>query len=140
MTTTRTALLFAVCALSLVACHGPKGSPDSSVKSFYNAAVSGDFEAMSETLAVESRKKLGSSPQARLNQMFGGWKDVDLTIDDYSEDADGKNATVHFTCIASEIQNYKLLKFDCSDVLALVKEDDGKWHIILAMGRTLRPL
>jgi hypothetical protein len=138
--TTRTTLFLAVSLLSLAACRGPKGSPDSSVKSFFSAAVAQDFEAMSETLAAESRKKLGSSPQGRLSQMFGGWKDVDLTIDDYSEDQDGKNATVHFTCIASQIENYKLLKFDCSDTLGLVKEEDGKWHIILAMGRTLRPM
>ena len=25
-------------------------------------------------------------------------------------------------------------------LVALVKEDDGKWHVILAMGKTLRPM
>lgn len=138
--TTRTALLFAVTLLALTSCRGPKGSPEGSVKSFFNAAVAEDFQAMADTLAVESRQKLGSSPAGRLSGIFGGWKDVDLTIDDYNEDASGKNATVRFTCVASQIENYKLLQFDCSDTVALVKEDDGKWHIILAMGKTLRPM
>ncbi len=138
--TTRTTLLFAVTLLGLSSCRGPKGSPDGSVKSFYSAAVAEDFEAMSEILAAESRQKLGSQATGRLGQMFGGWKDVDLTIDDSSEDANGQSATVRYTCIASQIENYKLLKFDCSDTVALTKEEDGKWHIILAIGRTLRPM
>ena len=138
--TNRTTLLLAVSLLSLAACRGPKGSPDSSVKSFYSAAVAQDFEAMADTLAAESRQKLGANAAGRLGGMFGGWKDVDLTIDDYTEDSNGKSATVRFTCIASQIENYKLLKFDCSDTLALTKEEDGKWHIILAGGRTLRPM
>ena len=138
--TTRTALLLAVTFLGLSGCRGPKGSPEGSVKSFFSAAVAEDFEAMAETLAVESRQKMGSNPAARLSQTFGGWKDVDLTIDDASEDANGKSATVRFTCVASQIENYKLLQFDCSDTVALTKEEDGKWHIILAMGRTLRPM
>ena len=71
---------------------------------------------------------------------LGRSPDCDVTIDDYSEDGDGKSATVRFTCIATSIVNYKEQKFDCSDNLALVKEDDGKWHVILAMGRTLRPM
>jgi hypothetical protein len=138
--TTRTTLLLAASLLSLAACRGPKGSPDSSVKSFYSAAVAQDFEAMADTLAAESRKKLGSNAAGRLGQMFGGWKDADITIDDYSEDSTGMSATVRFTCIASQIENYKLRKYDCSDTLALTKEEDGKWHIILAGGRTLQPM
>ena len=138
--TPRTALFFAVTLITLASCRGPKGSPEGSVKSFFNAAVAQDFEAMSETLAVESRQKFGSQPAGRLSQMFGGWSDVDLTIDDYNEDSNGKAATVRFTCVASQIENYKLVQFDCSDTLALVKEEDGKWHIILAMGRTLKPM
>jgi hypothetical protein len=138
--TTRTTFLLALSLLSLAACRGPKGSPDSSVKSFYSAAVAQDFESMADTLAAESRQKLGSNAAGRLGAMFGGWKDVDLTIDDYSEDSNGKSATVRFSCIASQVENYKLLKFDCSDTLALTKEEDGKWHIILAGGRTLRPM
>lgn len=138
--TTRTALLLACTLVGLSACRGPKGSPDGSVKSFFSAAVAQDFDAMAETLAAESRQKLGSSAAGKLAQMFDGWKDVDLTIDDSSEDANGKSATVRFTCVASTIVNYKLLQFDCSDTVALTKEEDGKWHIILAMGRTLRPM
>lgn len=138
--TTRTTLLLAFTLLGLSSCRGPKGSPDGSVKSFFSAAVAQDFDAMAATLAVETRQKLGSSATGRLAQMFGGWKDVDLTIDDSSEDANGQSATVRFTCIASQIENYKLFKFDCSDTVALTKEEDGKWHLILALGRTLRPM
>lgn len=138
--TTRTTLFFAVTLLTLAACRGPKGSPESSVKSFFSAAVAQDFEAMSETLAVESRQKMGSNPEARLAAMFDGWTDVDLDIEDYNEDANGKTATVRFSCVGSTINNYKLVQFDCSDTLALVKESDDKWHIILAMGKTLRPM
>lgn len=138
--TTRATILFALTLITLAGCRGPKGSPEGSVKSFFNAAVAEDFEAMSETLAVESRQKLGSNATGKLAAMFDGWKNVDLTIDDYNEDASGKSATVRFSCIASTIENYKTKEFDCSDTLALVKEEDGKWHIILAMGRTLRPM
>ncbi len=138
--TTRTALLFALTLSSLASCRGPKGSPEGSVKSFYSAAVAQDFEAMADTLAVETRQKFGSQPERRLYQMFGGWSDVDLTIDDYNEDANGKSATVRYSCVSSQIENYKLVQYDCSDTVALVKEDDDKWHIILAMGRTLRPM
>ena len=137
---TRTAFLFSVTLISLTSCYGPKGSPEGSVKSFYKAALAQDFEAMSDTLAVESRQKLGSHAAERLRQMFGGWSDVDITIDDSNEDVSGTGATVRFTCVSSEIVAYKLRQYDCSDVVALVKEDDGKWHIILAIGKTLRPM
>jgi hypothetical protein len=137
--TARTALI-AVALITLAGCRGPKGSPEGSVKSFFSAAVAQDFEAMSETLAVESRQKLGSNAAGRLAQMFGGWDSADVTIDDYNEDANGQSATVRFTCVATEIVNYKAKEFDCSDTVALVKEEDGKWHIILAMGKTLKPM
>jgi hypothetical protein len=136
----RTTLLCALTLLTLAGCRGPKGSPESSVKSFFSAAVAQDFESMADTLAVESRQKLGGHVEARLAQMFGGWESADVTIDDASEDSDGTSATVRFSCLGTEIVKYKAKEFDCSDVLALVKEDDGKWHIILAMGKTLRPM
>ena len=138
--TTRTTALLTFVLLTFAGCLGPKGSPEGSVKSFFKAAVKQDFEAMAETLAQESRTKLGSNAPAKLAQMFGGWDSCDVTIDDYNEDGDGKSATVRFTCVATEIVNYKAKEFDCSDTVALVKEDDGKWHIILAMGKTLRPM
>lgn len=138
MKTRITFLTFALFALS--SCLGPKGSPEGSVKSFFKAAVKKDFEAMAETLAQESRQKLGSNAAAKLAYMFDDWNSCDITIDDYTEDADGKNATVRFTCLATSVVNYKEKQFDCSDNLALVKEEDGKWHVILAMGKTLRPM
>jgi len=126
--------------LLLAACSGPSGSPAGSVKNFYSAAVSNDFQSMSEILAEESRKKFGANANAKLANMFGGWDKVEVTIDEAIEDVGGKTATVRFTCVGSSMVNYKLKQYDCSDVLQLVKEDDGKWHIILAGGRTLRPM
>jgi hypothetical protein len=126
--------------LVLAACSGPRGSPDGSVKAFYNAAADADFEEMNDILAEESRKKLGSNSVAKLANMFGGWSKVDITIDESMEDSNGKTATVRFTCMGSSFENYKLKQYDCSDVLQVVKEDDGKWHIVLAGGRTLRPM
>lgn len=131
--------LFAL-VLTLTGCRGPKGSPDGSVKSFFDSALAEDFEAMNEILASESRKKLGSNSVAKLANMFGGWSKVEITIDDSVEDAGGETATVRFTCLGSMFVNYKLKQFDCSDVYRLVKEEDGKWHVILSGGKTLRPM
>ena len=136
---TRTTLL-TLALFTFAGCLGPKGSPEGSVKSFFKAAVKKDFEAMAETLDEEQRRKLGSNPAAKLAYMFDEWNSCYIDIEDYTEDADGKNATVRFSCLATTIVNYKEKQFDCSDNLALVKEEDGKWHVILAMGKTLRPM
>lgn len=137
---TRSLLLVAVSLLSLSACRGPKGSPEGSVKSFFSAAVAQDFEAMAETLAAETRKKFGSNAAGKLSAMFGGWNECNVDIEDYSIDASGNSATVRFNCVATTMQNYKPKQFDCSDTLQLVKEEDDKWHIILAGGSRLRPM
>lgn len=137
---TRSLLLVLASLLALAGCRGPKGSPDSSVKSFFSAAVAQDFEAMAETLAADSRRKLGVNAAAKLGEMFGGWEDVDVDIDDYTIDVSGKTATVRFSCISTSLINYQARQFDCSDTLQLVKEDDDKWHVVLAGGRTLRPM
>lgn len=125
----------------LAGCRGPSGSPDGSVKAFYSAAGAQDFDAMAALLSESSLAKLGS--QARANSYFAsqfrGWRDFQVDIDDYAVDADGKSATVRFTCQAEVLDRYKVLKVDCSDVFSLVKQSDG-WHIHLPGAQKLRPL
>ncbi len=134
--------VLALLALAFFACRGPKGSPDSSVKSFFSAAEARDWEAMVDTISEASLKRLGSRPRAMaiFARDFDGWKDVTVTIDEEFIDASGKAATVHFSCVATQLENYKRLQFDCSDVFALVKESDGKWHITLPGTTRLRPM
>ena len=63
---------------------------------------------------------------------------MSVTIDDWSIAGDGVSATVTFQCRGESMgPKYKLVPFDCSDTVALVKEADGKWH--LAMGNAKKP-
>ncbi len=138
--TTRTALFAVVALFALAGCRGPKGSPDSSVKSFYSAAAAKDWASMAETVTKASRQKLGSNAEKYFRQNFGAWRDIDVTIEDYTIDADGKTATVRFSCVAAQLENYKESYFDCSDALTVVKEEDGKWHVNLPSRQSLRPM
>jgi hypothetical protein len=124
---------------AMTACRGPSGSPEGSVKAFYNAAGAQDFEAMVNLLSDSSRAKLGSKGTAYFAAQFTGWKNFQVDIDDSSIDSDGKNATVRFTCRAEVLDRYKVIAVDCSDVFSLVKQSDG-WHIHLPAAQKLRPL
>lgn len=136
-----------IAVLSLLAlassCHGPKGSPDSSIKSYYAAAASQDYEGLADTVSDSTIQRLGS--RARALQYFEGeyafWKDTDVTIDDWSINGDGQNATVRYTCFAHALTvKYKQMNVDCSDTWSLVKQDDDKWHIVLPGAQRLRPI
>jgi len=130
---TRSALL--LCSvLALAGCKGPKGSPDSTVKAFYSAADSQDFDSMADCLSSASLSKMGSHARAAayFQANFAGWRDFSVTIDDWSIGADEKSATVRFVCVADSVTNYKHQAVDCSDTYSLVKEEDGKWHINFA--------
>lgn len=130
---TRLATL-ALAALALAGCRGPKGSPESTVKSFYSAADAQDFESMADCLSSASLSRIGSPARAAayFQANFTGWRDFSITIDDWSIGADEKTATVRFVCVADSVTNYKHQPVDCSDTYSLVKEDDGKWHINFA--------
>lgn len=138
----RPLLALSLCVLALAGCRGPKGSPEGSVKSFYAAVVAEDWDAMVDTVSEESLKRIGSRAKAAavFARDFGGWKEVDVTIDDATIDASGDKATVRFECISTQLQNYKPRQYDCSDTFALAKEADGKWHIHLPGGARLRPM
>jgi hypothetical protein len=137
-------LLGLVLSLSLLVglggCRGPKGAPDSSVKSFYSAVSAQDFEAMAATLAQPSLAKLGGPGRAQvlLADQFGGWSDVEVSVEDWSIDRDERQATVRFVCSAQVIRNYKPVRIDCSETLPLLKESDGKWHVVLGTNHGLR--
>lgn len=132
----RAAVLLA--ALAVAGCRGPSSSPDGSVKNFYAAIAAEDWSAMADLVTAKSLERLGGKERAMafFPRQFAGWKSVDLTIDDALVDKGGKHATVRFTCYAKQIENYKLLEFDCSDTMAADLEDyDGKWHVNLPGGR-----
>ncbi len=125
----------------LAGCNGPKGSPGGSVKSFFSSIGSKDWHAMAEIISDDSLKRIGTRARAAatFERDFGDWTGVDITINEALEDADGKNATVSFDCISTQMVNYKETKFDCSDIYRLQKQDDGKWHINLGTTR-MRPM
>lgn len=124
----------ALATLALAGCRGPKGSPDSTVKSFYSAADAQDFDSMVDCLSSASLAKMGSRARAAayFQANFAGWRDFSITIDDWSVGADEKTATVRFVCVADSVTNYKHQPVDCSDTYSLQREDDGKWHIDFA--------
>jgi hypothetical protein len=126
--------------LAFAGCRGPKGSPDSSVKSFFSAAGAQDYASMAETVARSTITRMGSQARAEafLAEEFAGWSSVDVSIADWSVAADEKHATVTFNCLAQTMRNYKPVKLDCSDTYPLVREDDGKWHIELPGTHGLR--
>jgi len=97
---------------------------------------------MASTFTTKAQAKLGSRESAAniLSSQFQGWDDIDVQIGETIIDAGGQTATVHFTCTGATTANYKVLKFDCSDIYSLEKEDDGKWHIVPPSAHKLRPL
>lgn len=135
MSSLRAAALLA--ALAVAACRGPSSSPEGSVKNFYSAIAAEDWSAMAELVTAKSVERLGGRERAAVafSRQFAGWKSVDVTIDEALIDKGGKRATVRFTCYAKQIENYKLLEFDCSDTMAADLEEDGKWHVNLPGGR-----
>lgn len=136
MSLPRPAALF-LAALAAAGCRGPSSSPDGSVKNFYSAIAAEDWSAMAELVTAKSQERLGGKERAAaaFSRQFAGWKSVDLTIDEALIDKGGKRATVRFTCYAKQIENYKLLEFDCSDTMGADLEEDGKWHVNLPGGR-----
>ena len=108
---------------------------------FYRGAAAEDFESMAGLLSQGSLTKLGSEARAAtyFRGQFTNWRNFQVDIDNYLVDADGKTATVHFTCEAEVLDKYKVQRADCSDVFSLVRQSDG-WHIHLPAAQRLRPL
>jgi len=138
----RLALLAALAAFALLAtgCHGPKGSPTATVESYWAAVDSEDWDALVETLSADGRAKLGSNGPRYFESQYGGWKSIDVDIDDWSMNADQQSATVRFTCRAEMKKGYKYVPLNCSDNFAVVKESDGKWHVVVAGGKNLQAM
>ncbi len=137
----------AACLLLLllpVACRGPKGNPKASVESYFAAANARDYEAMARTLATDSVAKLGSPEKAAtyLAYVFEGWSQFEIEVEDWAVAADDKTATVRFKCTGMVVnaRDLKLHPGSCSDVYSLVKEPDGKWHVVLPETQKLRPM
>lgn len=136
----RAALLLA--SFVVVGCGGPRGSPGGSVKSFFSALESENWNDAASIASDQSLKKVGSRERAAaaMAHQYSGWTKVDVTIKEELIDSDGRGATVVFDCISTQIENYKEKKYDCSDTWMLVKQDDGKWHLHLPGTNRLRPL
>ena len=121
--------------LGLMGCHGPKSSPEGTVKSFYSACDSKKWDAMAEMLAPESLKKFGnrtSNAAAFFADLYADVKSIDAEIDESIEVKPGREAVVRFNCTASvrprdEPEAYDQ---DCGDTYSM-KNVDGKWYIVL---------
>lgn len=130
--------------LGLMGCHGPKGSPDGTVESFYSAADSKKYEAMAEMLAPETLKKFGNrkgNAAAYFADDYAFVKGIDAEVDESLEVKPGKEAVVRFKCTVSirppnepEAQDE-----DCSDTWTL-KNVDGKWYIVLPQTQRMRTM
>lgn len=127
----------------LVGCNGPKGSPERTVKSYYSAINSRDFNTCAEILAQQSLKKFGSPGRAAayLAASFDGWQDFDIDIVETFPDVRGDRATVKFDCKAKVIGlDAKLHDGQCNDTYTVVKQADGRWYIVLPETQRLRPM
>lgn len=137
----RVALLSALSVVVLSACHGPKGSPEGTIKSFFSAAESHNFEAMAEMLHSSSQKKLGSIEQiaAYYEDTYAFSTDIDLDIVDSRIIKEDDEAVVQFKCTVWFRQRGKMeSKAGCSDTYSL-KYDDGSWYVVLPETQRLRP-
>jgi hypothetical protein len=137
----RVVLLSALSVVVLSACHGPKGSPEGTIKSFFSAAESHNFEAMAEMLHTSSRAKLGSIEQiaAFYEDTYGFTTDIDLDIVDSRMIKEDDEAVVQFKCTVWFRQRGQMeKKAGCSDTYSL-KYDDGKWYVVLPETQRLRP-
>lgn len=128
--------------LGLMGCHGPKGSPEGTVSSFYSAADSKKFEAMAEMLAPESLKKFGNrkgNAAAYFAENYVDVKSIDAEIDEALEVKPGKEAVVRFNCTASirAPNEPDAHDEDCGDTWTL-KNVDGKWYIVLPETQRMR--
>jgi hypothetical protein len=137
----RAVLLSVLSVVVLSACHGPKGSPEGTIKSFFSAAESHDFEAMAEMLAPSSRAKLGSVEQiaAYYEDTYAFTSDIDLDIVDSRIIKVDDEAVVQFKCTAWFRERGKQpYKRGCSDTYSL-QYVDGSWYVVLPETQRLRP-
>ncbi|XXF79100.1 nuclear transport factor 2 family protein [Myxococcaceae bacterium GXIMD 01537] len=120
--------------LGLMGCHGPKGSPDGTVESFYSACDKKKYAAMADMLAPESIKRFGNAERAAAffasNYIYV--KSISATIEDHIEVKPDKEAVVRFACTASirPPEDPDPHDEDCGDTYTL-KHIDGKWYIVL---------
>ncbi len=137
----RAVLYSALGVVLLSACHGPKGSPEGTIKSFFSAAESHDFEAMAEMLDVSSRQKLGSLQQIAdfYEDTYKFTSDIDLEIVGSRVIREDDEAVVQFKCTAWFRERGKQeTKAGCSDTYTL-KYRDGSWYVVLPETQRLRP-
>lgn len=136
------ALLSAVLGFALLAgCHGPKGSPEGTVESFYSAAESHDWEAMASMVHPDSMRRVGPAPRvaAFYQSLYEDCQDVDLSIQEALIVRPNEEAVVKFTCTAT-FRAMGQMAYDrsCSDTITM-RMHDGKWYIVLAETQKLRP-
>lgn len=133
-------------ALSLIAgcSNGPKSSPEGSVESYYDAANDQDFEAMVSILAPESLKRIGSKEKAmaHLQASFDGWSDFDVDVQDVRLDTSEKTGVVQFNCTAKVFfqKDRKHHPAGCNDLWSVIRQDDGRWYIVLPEAQRLKPM
>lgn len=129
--------------LGLMACHGPKGSPNGTVESFYSACDSRKWDAMANMLAPESIKRFGSKANAAafFAELYYEMKSIDAEINESIEVKPGKEAVVRFNCTASvrPKQDPDPHDEDCGDTYTL-KNIDGKWYIVLPATQRIRTM
>lgn len=136
----RTMLLSTLALLALAGCNGPKSSPDGSVKSFYSAAESHDWETMVEIIDPDSLKRISPQRvQSFYADLFKDVQEVKLSIQETRIVQPDQEAVVSFQCTAT-FRALGQLPYDrgCADIYTL-KWRDGKWYIVLPATQQLRP-
>ena len=136
------AFLSAVLGFVLFAgCHGPKGSPEGTVESFYSAAESHDWEAMAGMIHPDSMRKVGPPPRvaAFYAAIYEHCNDVDVSIEESLITRPDAEAVVRFKCTATfRALGQQAYERSCSDTISL-RTHNGKWYIVLTETQPLRP-
>ncbi len=130
--------------LGLMGCHGPKGSPEGTVASFYSACDSQKWQAMAEMLAPETLKKFGgrkSNAAAFFAELYADVKSIDAEVNESIEVKPGKEAVVRFSCTATVRARNEPDPHDedCGDTYSM-KNVDGKWYIVLPATQRIRTM
>lgn len=125
-------------------CSGPSSDPGNTIESYYDEASDSDWESMVDHLAPETLKRIGSrAKMARyLEESFANWTDFDIDVEEVRLNTDEKTGTVKFQCTGQVFfhRDRKYHPGRCDDLWSVVKQDDGRWYIVLPESQRLRPM
>lgn len=131
----RTLLLTSAIALTALSCNGPKGSPQGSIESYYDAAASKDWSTMAGMLTAESLRTAGGPDRAAafLEANLARCTRFKVDVGEVLITKGGDTASAPVTCQCRLIgqNDHKEYWAGCSATYQLKKQSDGKWYVTL---------